>query len=138
MLISMTELRFNTFGKRVRVLREDLGLSQSDLVGRVEASGVKLRQSYLSELERTDKTPTGEIVAGLAKALNTTTDYLLLMSEDPGQQRSIEQLIRAQARTEIERELFEELIELMQGMPQEQQKLALDAVQLIRKAGRAR
>jgi transcriptional regulator with XRE-family HTH domain len=138
MLISMTELRFNTFGKRVRILREDMGLSQSDLAERVEASGVHLRQTYLSELERTGKTPTGEIVAGIAKALNTTTDYLLLMNDDPAPQRSVEEQLLAQARTEKERELFEELIELIKGMPPEQQQLALDAVELIRRAGRSR
>ncbi len=101
-------------------------------------AGVRLRQSYLSQLERGDKTPTGEIVAGIAKVLNTTTDYLLLMNDDPAPALSIEQQIRAQARTDKERELFEELIELIRGMPSEQQQLALDAVQLIRKAGRAR
>ena len=134
----MTETRFNTFGRRVRILREDMGLSQTELVDRLEGIGVKLRQTYLSELERTNKTPTGDVVAGLAKTLNTTTDYLLMMNDDASPPVPVEVQLLAEARTERERELLEELVALIRDMPPEQQQLAVDAVAIIRKAGRVR
>lgn len=52
----------NTFGKRARALREDLGLRQEDLIREMERrAGVKVGQTYISELERTEKYPTGSL-----------------------------------------------------------------------------
>ena len=74
-----------SFGRRVRVLREDLGLSQPELVEAVmKQGGVGVTQSYLSKLESgKNRTPGGEIVLALAKALGTTTDFLLGRVNDP-------------------------------------------------------
>ena len=134
----MSEPRFNTFGKRVRLLREDMGLTQGDVVNQLATKGIKMRQSYLSELERTDKTPPGEMVAGLAKVFNTTTDYLLLLNDDPSPPTPVQRQILDLARTEKERELLEELVDLIRDIPEGQQMLALEAVQIIRRASRSR
>jgi transcriptional regulator with XRE-family HTH domain len=132
----MSEPRFNTFGKRVRILREDMGLTQDDVINRLAEQGIKMRQSYLSELERTDKTPTGDMVAGLAKVFNTTTDYLLLLNDDPSPPTPVQQQMLDLARSEKERELLEELVDLIRDIPESQQRLALEAVQIIRRASR--
>ena len=134
----MGEPRFNTFGKRVRILREDMGLTQEDVINRLASQGIKMRQSYLSELERTDKTPTGDMVAGLAKVFNTTTDYLLLLNDDPSPPTPVQQQMLDLARNEKERELLEELVDLIRDIPESQQRLALEAVQIIRRASRSR
>lgn len=134
----MGEPRFNTFGKRVRILREDMGLTQEDVINRLAAQGIKMRQSYLSEIERTDKTPTGDMVAGLAKVFNTTTDYLLLLNDDPSPPTPVQQQMLDLARNEKERELLEELVDLIRDIPEGQQRLALEAVQIIRRASRNR
>ena len=134
----MSEPRFNTFGKRVRLLREDMGLTQGDVVNQLATQGIKMRQSYLSELERTGKTPPGEMVAGLAKVFNTTTDYLLLLNDDPSPPTPVQRQILDLARTEKERELLEELVDLIRDIPEGQQMLALEAVQIIRRASRSR
>lgn len=134
----MGEPRFNTFGKRVRILREDMGLTQEDVINRLAAQGIKMRQSYLSEIERTDKTPTGDMVAGLAKVFNTTTDYLLLLNDDPSPPTPVQQQMLDLARNEKERELLEELVDLIRDIPESQQRLALEAVQIIRRASRSR
>ena len=68
----------STFGKRARLLRQDLGVKQGEV-----AEQVGVRQSYMSEIEGDKAYPTGEIIAKLARALNTTTDYLLLLTDNP-------------------------------------------------------
>lgn len=71
----------DTFGKRLRLLREDLGLTQGELAEKLREYGQPVGQSYISELERTDKMPSGAVVAGLAEILGCTSDFLLLLSD---------------------------------------------------------
>lgn len=76
------------FGRRVRILREDLRMSQPDLIRAVTDRGAELTQSYLSKLENARpeagfKAPSGEVVAALAGALQTSADFLLCMTDDP-------------------------------------------------------
>ena len=73
----------DTVGKRIRILRQDLDLNQAELVTALEKHGIAVGRSYISELERSDKVPSGTVLAGLARVLGTTTDYLLLLTEDP-------------------------------------------------------
>lgn len=79
----MTKHFFDTVGKRIRLLRQDLDLNQATLVSELKKLGVEIGSSYISELERTDKVPSGTVLAGLARVLGTTTDYLLLLTDDP-------------------------------------------------------
>lgn len=72
----------NTYGKRQRLLRNDLGLTQIQLAELVTAQGVEVGQGYISELERTDKVPLGTVVAAVAKALHTSTDFLLQVTDE--------------------------------------------------------
>jgi len=69
----------DTTGKRLKALRADLGISQKEL-----ASQVGMSQSSLSRLE-SDLAPAmpGRDLARIAEAMNTTTDYLLLLTDDP-------------------------------------------------------
>ena len=69
----------DTTGKRLKALRADLGLSQKQL-----AHQIGMSQSSLSRLEG-DLAPAmpGRDLARLAGALDTTTDYLLLLTGDP-------------------------------------------------------
>lgn len=73
----------DTVGKRIRILRQDLDLNQVELVTALEKHGIAVGRSYISELERSDKVPSGTVLAGLARVLGTTTDYLLLLTDDP-------------------------------------------------------
>lgn len=73
----------STTGKRLRVLRRDLDLTQAELARQLGLLGVKINPSYISVLEGTDRPPSGEVLAGLARVLHTTTDYLLLLTDDP-------------------------------------------------------
>lgn len=78
-----TYMALNTFGKRLRALRQDRGLSQIDLRDRMEKEcGVNIGGAYISELERSDRTPPLATAAAMAKVLNVTLDYLGLLIED--------------------------------------------------------
>lgn len=73
----------NTTGKRIKLHREDLGLRQEDVVKLLMDQGIEIGQSRLSRIEQQKNAPSGEIVAGLARVLNVSTDYLLLLTDDP-------------------------------------------------------
>lgn len=73
----------NTIGKRVRLLRGDLDLTQEELIRQLEKHGVEVGQTHISNIERKDTLPSGKVLAGLARVLRTTTDYLLLLTDDP-------------------------------------------------------
>lgn len=79
----MAATYFNTTGKRIRLLRQDIGLSQTGLAQSLRKMGIDISHQYISELERTNKVPSGEVLSGLARVLGTTADYLLLLTEVP-------------------------------------------------------
>jgi transcriptional regulator with XRE-family HTH domain len=67
-------------GERVHLLRRRLGWTQRELA---EAARVNLNN--IARIERSEiRDPGGRTVARLAKALGTTTDYLLGLAEDSG------------------------------------------------------
>jgi transcriptional regulator with XRE-family HTH domain len=67
------------FGERVLLLRRRIGLTQKQLGVLAE-----LNTNTIARLERGDiQDPSGSVVLRLARALNTTTDYLLCGAEDP-------------------------------------------------------
>lgn len=68
----------STLGERVHLLRRRLGWTQRELG---EAAGINT--NTIARIERSDvKDPGGQMVARLARALRTTTDYLLGLSEE--------------------------------------------------------
>lgn len=70
-----------TLGERILILRRRRGLTQRELA---EATG--LNTNTIARVERGDlKDLGGQLVAKLAKALETTADFLLGLSEDPRQ-----------------------------------------------------
>lgn len=65
-------------GDRVRALREARGWTQYELAFRCH-----IAVSFLSDIERRRRNPGAQIVAKLADALETSTDYLLGRADDP-------------------------------------------------------
>jgi len=131
MLWLVNERFFDTFGKRVKVLREDLGLTQDDIRKNLARLGVEIGQSYLSEIERSKKMPNGEVIVGLAKVLRTSADYLLLLSEnaDP---RNGAATVSIVSEDEEERRVLSELVELAQDVSRPEQSLLLEIVRRFR------
>lgn len=72
-----TEL-LNTTGKRVERLRKDKSWRQLDL-----AKAVNVRQNYISAIEKDLATPSAELMAAIAKQLETTLDFLMCLTDEP-------------------------------------------------------
>lgn len=73
----------NTSGKRIRILRNDLGYSQPELVEVLQKQGVTVSQSALSRYERDETDVGGNVVAAMARLFGVSTDYLLLLTDIP-------------------------------------------------------
>lgn len=67
-----------TIGERIIFLRENIDLSQVKL-----ADKIGITKMTLYKYERNISEPRGEIIARLAKALNTTADFLLGLTNNP-------------------------------------------------------
>jgi transcriptional regulator with XRE-family HTH domain len=67
-------------GERVHLLRRRVGWTQREL-GEI----AKINPNNVARIERSDiKDPGGQLIARLAKALGTSTDYLLGLTEESG------------------------------------------------------
>jgi transcriptional regulator with XRE-family HTH domain len=73
----------NSTGKRIRVLRTDLGMSQPDLASEMQKRGASISQPTLSRIEADETSPDGQIIAILARIFSVTTDYLLMITDNP-------------------------------------------------------
>jgi transcriptional regulator with XRE-family HTH domain len=74
------EVRTMNLGERVHLLRRRLGWTQKELA---ELSKVNLNN--IARIERSEiRDPGGSVVARMARALGTSTDYLLGLTEESG------------------------------------------------------
>ena len=69
---NMKEMRYMLIGDRIKELRNKLGLSQTELGNRIETDG-----SVISRWETNKARVSQRYIVKLAKALGTSTDYLL-------------------------------------------------------------
>lgn len=74
----------NTTGKRIRILRQEREMKQDAVALELKKMGIDIGRSHISKLETDPNArPSAQVIAGLAQVLNTTTDYLLLLTDDP-------------------------------------------------------
>jgi len=66
------------FGDRLRSLRTQRGLSQEGL-----AEEVGVRGQQIWRYEKGDNTPAADVLAQIARALGTSADYLIGLTDDP-------------------------------------------------------
>ena len=82
----VTDYDSESFGKRVRRLRKERGMTQKQLCGLINSMDVEMSQPFLSQLENDKYIAVGNIGArralALCMALNVTTDYLYYEKED--------------------------------------------------------
>lgn len=69
--------------ERMRRLREDLGWTQTDLARTLTERGSGVNQAHISKIENGQRQPSLELLHQLAAVLETTTDYLLGLSDNP-------------------------------------------------------
>jgi len=60
-----------TFGARLRRLRQNANLSQGEMI-----PDVGISKAYLSDLENDKRTPGAEVLHGLARKLGVSMDFL--------------------------------------------------------------
>jgi transcriptional regulator with XRE-family HTH domain len=125
----MSKQFLDTVGKRIRILRQDLGFKQAGLVNELEKQGIDVGRSYISELERTDKVPSGTVLAGLAKVLGTTTDYLLMLTDDPG-------LLEEQEEQKAEDALARELLAVYTTLAADKKAVLLYLAKALAESGK--
>ena len=81
----MSSTVINEFGKKLRILRLQRGLTLKELAPLLGHAS----HSYLSELEAGKKTPTAELVLGVSLFFNVTTDSLLKDALELSNQKSV-------------------------------------------------
>lgn len=132
----MEKQLLNTVGKRIRILRQDMGYSQEGLTHQLASIGVEMGRSYISELERTNKVPSRDIIAGLAKVLETTTDYLLLVTDNPLPTRTEDAAINID--DDVDTKQIQRLIDEFSDLPRSDQEMLIELAQKLRVAARPR
>ena len=124
----------NSIGKRVRILRNDLRMEQKEVAALASVYGVQVSQATISRIERDVIEPNAVTIAALARALGTTTDYLLMLSDDPvppgeDEAEPVKALRDGPARYEVS-----ELLSLLNAMPAEDVDHLLYVARLMRDA----
>jgi transcriptional regulator with XRE-family HTH domain len=84
-MIFPMDIRLQRIGNRIRSLREGMGFTQADLSRQLEMRfGVSVRQNHISNIESGDgkRLPSIPVLIGIAEALETSTDYLLGLTDN--------------------------------------------------------
>lgn len=122
-------------GDKVRDLRMEMGLSQGELADQLKENGVKISRSYLSQIEREGRIPSGEFLVVFAKMTNVTSDYLLGLAEDEPQAETAGDILTPEAATiaamvdTMAKPMRQTLVAIAQDV-----KLADEAMQELRNA----
>ena len=133
-MICMEDL-LQGIGKRIRELRKNTFPTQPAAVEAINATPYApgIQQPYLSELERStgDKLPSARVLAALAVAFETNTDYILGLTNDEKPASDLEDQVVVGVRDPEERKLLQELTDLVRAMPREEQGFVLEVVQRL-------
>lgn len=77
-------IMLGTFGKRLRMVRGERGITQDELRAEMERRcNVRIGQTYISVLEGSDRTPTLEVASAMAEVLGVSLDYFGLLIDQP-------------------------------------------------------
>lgn len=126
----------NTTGKRVRILRQDLGMDQKELSLELKKVGVDVGQTTVSRIERDVSDPGSSVIAAIAKVLGTTTDYLLLLTDDPLPPKESSDSFDLD--DDVDRQLLRQLIDEFSALPREEQDLLVRIAETIRTSSKPR
>ncbi len=92
----------DSIGKRITDLLSQMGYTQKELA---KMAGVT--EATMSRIICENRTPKMEVIANLATALNTTTDYLILGTEPKEDFSEIHRLVARSAKTMTDKEKME-------------------------------
>ena len=107
-----------SFGRRFQLLRQEKDLSQTAIAAMLEGYGIKITPSHLSLVEKNKRNVSVELLVALARLLETSTDYLLVLTDNPAPRDSTDVVLY------ISREA-DELAQLVDSLPPETRRLLL-------------
>ncbi len=110
-------IRHSIQGARIKRLRAELGLKQSDLIDMLPKYGQHLSQSHLSSLERGVRSVSVEGLIALAFALDTTTDYLTGLTDDPAPRVDLDEQVLLAETNPVRREYLQRMLTSIERMP---------------------
>lgn len=70
---------FNSTGKRIKAMREVRDMTQTEL-----AHELQIASAYISQIEKDKRIPSVEVLVALARRLDVSIDYLLMLDDEPG------------------------------------------------------
>jgi transcriptional regulator with XRE-family HTH domain len=128
---------FEGFGHRLRCLREQRGINQEQLRLALKATrfSVKIsRPNHISNMETSDgrKLPSVQVLAALAEVLETNTDYLLGLTDDPAPHSDLEDQVVFGTRNESEHRRLREAGKDFLSLPSDDQELALAFIRRLK------
>lgn len=118
-------------GERVRQLREEMGWTQGDLARIVARSITGVNQSQISQVERGEAGFRPESLAAVAIALETSTDYLLGLTDDPTRREDMGEQVILTIRDPARRDALQQLFNGIEKLPDAQRDDYLRAVMLM-------
>lgn len=121
-----------TIRERLRERREKAGLTQGQVSEYEEIS-----RSYISNLERGQNAPdVWGLQARLAKRYNTSTDYLLGLTDDPRPPASAQVLAEEKAEYQTQRALTDEqraLLAFFDSLDEEEQAFVFELLDFVKR-----
>lgn len=122
--IMFMETSSSTFGKNMQRRREDMLLTQPDLLERLKEYGVDVKQATLSHYETGRRFPDPPVMAAIARSLDVSVDYLLGLTENESPVAELlEELEKATGEGKINR--------IMRKLPKEKQSQIMSFAEFL-------
>lgn len=129
---------FPTLGQRIVKLRGDYGWTQSDLIRRVRDVGDNVARSTISRIENNERNPSPELLATLARVLGTSTDYLLLLTDNPLPPNDAKVINEIEYPYEVEDSLVRSLLDAVGRLSRSDQAMLLGIAERLAIASQPR
>jgi transcriptional regulator with XRE-family HTH domain len=104
-------------GARVRQLREDLGMSQAELARAVSRLVGAVNQSSISNVENGAKGLRVDALIALTLALQTSSDYLLGLTDDPEPRSALTDQVVLVEHDPVRRKFLQDLFDSIEALP---------------------
>lgn len=126
------DTNINTTGKRIKYLRITNGWNGKRFLEELRRqTGEIVKPSALSNHEKDTSMPAYPTLIHYAEALGTTTDFLLLVTDDPTPAKKTDRNVVIEAKGEEERRILEEIASLLEEMNAGDLRFVLDIVRRI-------
>lgn len=116
---------------RLRELRKRAGFNQESL-----AVILDIRQGHISNMEKGGDVPSVPLLIKLAKSLDTSTDYLLGLTDDDGLRDISEREVYAAVKSPEARELIQEIVDILRQKDDSELPFYVNTLKLLLNGGK--